>query len=406
MQKYFLDTNALLYYYDRLDELDKFIISSISLTEIEDIKISATKDEDIKYKARVVSRFLDTSDDKYDVVVVHSNHYNILDSMDLPLTNDNLIVACAYSVENLYDLIFISHDLNCRTVAKQLFGLSVGDLERKTDEKYVGYKEVVLDDIEMADFYSDMQNQWGLLANQYLIVKNTSGEVVDRLKWNGNEFTGIKNRTLKSLAFGNVKAKDVYQELAIDSLLSDDFTIITGQAGTAKTLLSLAYVMYALEHGKIDLVVVAYNPLPLSHARILGYYPGSRTQKLLETSIGGILSSKFGDSMMVETLISQGKMHLIPMSEIRGLEVSENSCIYVSEAQNLDIYLTKTLIQRAKEGCKIILEGDVNQTDLIRCVGKNGLERAIEVFKGHDCFSCVELKNIYRSPLAEIAESM
>src|SRR5690606_17698057 len=112
---YFLDTNALLYYYDRLDELDKFIISSISLTEIEDIKISATKDEDIKYKARVVSRFLDTGDDKYDVVVVHRNHYNILDSMDLPLTNDNLIVACAYSVENLYDLIFISHDLNCRT---------------------------------------------------------------------------------------------------------------------------------------------------------------------------------------------------------------------------------------------------------------------------------------------------
>ena len=57
MRKHFLDTNALLDYHDRLDELDNFILSSISLTEIENIKTSATKDEEVKHKARAVSRY-------------------------------------------------------------------------------------------------------------------------------------------------------------------------------------------------------------------------------------------------------------------------------------------------------------------------------------------------------------
>lgn len=406
MRKHFLDTNALLDYHDRLDELDNFILSSISLTEIENIKTSATKDEEIKHKARAVSRYLANNDDAYDVVVVHSNHYNILDTMDLPLTNDNLIVACAYSVAQAGKVLFISRDLNCRIVAQRIFGLDVGELYTKETTPYTGWEEITMDDQAMSEFYQGMENKWGLLTNQYLVIKNTNGEIVDKLKWDGNEFTAIRSKQLKSMAFGNIKARDVYQEMAIDSLLYNDFTILTGKVGSAKTLLSLAYIMQALQNNKIDSVVVAHNPIPLAHGKSLGFYPGTRTQKLLETSIGGILSSKLGDPMIVETLINQGKLTLVPMCDIRGFEIGANSCVFVSEAQNMDVYLTKTLIQRCKEGCKIILEGDSRQTDLVRYSGTNGLYRAIEVFKGHEKFSCVELQTIYRSPLSEIAEQM
>ena len=43
----------------------------------------------------------------------------------------------------------------------------------------------------------------------------------------------------------------------------------------------------------------------------------------------------------------------------------------------------------------------------IRCSkGKNGMHRAIEVFKGSKYFSCVKLKNAYRSPIAELAQDI
>lgn len=406
MANYFLDTNALLQYGDRLNELNGFIISSISLIELEKIKSSSSKDEEIKYKARVVSRFLDKNDDKYEVVVVHSNHYNILDSMDLPLTNDNLIVACAHSIATLDDLTFISYDLNCRTVAKKLFGLQIGDLEYKQEEKYTGYKEITVSESDMAYFYSNIQeNMWGLLTNQYVIIKNTQDEIVDKLKWNGSEHVGVRSKLLKSMAFGSIRPKDIYQEMAIDSLLYDDFTIIQGVAGTGKTLISLAFVLQQLQNNKISNCTIVNSPLPLFGVKSLGYYPGDRTSKLLEGSIGGILSSKLGDPMMVETMIAQGKLTLIPACDIRGYEVSDNSCLYVTEAQNMDTYLTKTVIQRCKEGCKIILEGDSRQSDL-RLNGQNGLERVVDVFKGDSKFSCVELQNIYRSHFSELAEKL
>lgn len=406
MQKYFLDTNALLDYGDRLDECNSFFISSISLIEIENIKSSSTKDEEIKYKARVVSRYLTDNSDRCDVVVVHGNHYNMLETMDLPITNDNLIVACAHSVSQSDDIVFISHDLNCRLIAKEIFDLNIGELHIEQEPPYTGWKEVTMDNQTMSDFYQSMDNDWGLLTNQYLIIKNTSGEIVDKLKWDGDRFLAVRGKPLKSMSFGTIKPKDAYQEMAIDSLLYNDFTILTGKPGSAKTLLSLAYIMQALQNNRIDKVVVAHNPVILAHAKSLGFYPGTRSQKLLETSIGGILSSKLGDPMMVETMINQGKLVLVPMCDIRGFEIHENSCVYVSEAQNMDIYLTKTLIQRCKEGCKIILEGDSGQSDLFGYSGVNGLERAIEVFKGNDKFSCVELQAIYRSPLSEIAEQM
>ena len=125
-----------------------------------------------------------------------------------------------------------------------------------------------------------MENSWGLLTNQYLIIKNTKGEVVDKLKWNGQEFLAIRSKQLRSMAFGNIKAKDIYQEMAIDSLLYDEFTILTGKAGSAKTLLAMSYIMQALQNNRIDNIVVAFNSVPLFKSKSLGFYPGTRTQKL------------------------------------------------------------------------------------------------------------------------------
>lgn len=276
-------------------------------------------------------------------------------------------------------------------------------------QPYDGYHEVTMNDNEVADFYSSKQNKWGLKENQYLIIRNSYGDVVDKLRWTSAKgFVGIYKKAFDSIALDKFKAKDVYQECAMDSIVNTDFSILTGPAGSAKTLMSLSYILQEIASGNRARVVIVSNQIELKGTKGLGFLPGSAIDKQLYGSIGGILSSKLGSLLAVEQLIAQGKLLLIPASGIRGIEVGDKDILFCTESQNTNAYLLKTIIQRAKEGCKVIIEGDIEeQVDLDCFAGNaNGMRRAIQIFAGEKCFSTVRLKNIYRSQIANIAQNM
>ena len=140
----------------------------------------------------------------------------------------------------------------------------------------------------------------------------------------------------------------------------------------------------------------------------LGFYPGTVTEKLLSTQVGSILSSKLGSEIAVENLIEQGKLILIPVGDSRGYEVPPNSAVMVTEAQNYSIDLLRLILQRCAEDSIVIIEGDVEeQTDLSAYAGENnGIRSMSKVFRGDDQFGQIELKNIYRSHVAEKADLM
>ena len=63
----FYDTSSLLLKVDSLfEEEEKFVISSITLEELENIKTAANKDADVKYAARKLTHILDTHMGEYD----------------------------------------------------------------------------------------------------------------------------------------------------------------------------------------------------------------------------------------------------------------------------------------------------------------------------------------------------
>ena len=68
----------------------------------------------------------------------------------------------------------------------------------------------------------------------------------------------------------------------------------------------------------------------------------------------------------------------------------------------------KLSLQRIGDDCICIIDGDVDtQVDNRLFEGcNNGMRRLSEVFSGVDIFGEVELKNIYRSKIAEIADKM
>jgi predicted ribonuclease YlaK len=122
-----------------------------------------------------------------------------------------------------------------------------------------------------------------------------------------------------------------------------------------------------------------------------------------------MLSSKLGDSFALEQMISQGKIQLLPMSDIRGFDTSGmNAGIYITEAQNMDISLMKLALQRIGDDSICIIDGDYSaQVDLNQYAGNNnGMRRMSEVFRGQDFYGEVELQNIYRSKISQVAEGM
>ena len=410
------DTNALLQLdWDKLIQSgEKFYVTQTSLQELEGIKNNRNKDEGVRAKARHVARILNENVNTYRFVPYGLEASNLLSHLGMPETPDNMICACASVVMDTEDgeLEFVTGDLCCRLLGKNVFGLTVSEPEYDVDDEYTGYIEVSLDDDNMADLYSNLtNNKFGLLTNQYLIVKNTNDEIVDKLLWTGNEYQNIKLGTIKSNMFGTIKPYngDVYQQCAINSLLNNQITMLSGKAGTGKTHLAMGVMLSMLEKHKIDKIVVFCNPVATINSARLGFYPGTKDQKILDSQPGNILSSKLGGSIMVEQMIQQDRIVLMPMSDIRGYDTSGmNAAIYITEAENMDITLMKLALQRIGNDCICIIDGDYKQqVDMVQYAGiNNGMRRLSQVFRGQPFYGEVELKNIYRSKIAEVADRM
>ena len=367
----------------------------------------------MKYRARRILHILDEHPDIYAMADITTATYNALAERKMPDTPDNLICVSAAYIKSTSrpDLEFVTNDLACKMIAKNVFGLPVSSVETVSDD-YSGYRDIVFSDEEMAYLYEHPdENNSSLLENEYLIVRNESGEVADILVWRNGSHQSLRIPKVKSNHLGTIKPYqgDVYQRMVMDSLSNNQITMIKGPAGTGKSLLALGYLMSLLERGEIERIIVFCNTVATINSAKIGYLPGNRDEKLLDSSIGNMLSAKLGDSFGLERLVMQEKITLLPMSDIRGFDTSNMKAgIYITEAQNMDISLMKLALQRIGNDSICIVEGDYNtQVDLLQYAGRNnGMRRMSEVFRGNDIYGEIELKNIYRSKIALIAEEM
>ena len=406
----FFDTNAILDLQDKMFE-DDFCISSISLQEMENIKTSGRKDEETKYKARKALHLLDENKDKYEVVIYTTAMENYIVEKQLEITPDTKIIAsCAFSRGLLpqdTDFVFVTNDIACKMIASKIFGLEVESVGEKELDEYKGFVEKSLSEDEMAYFYEhNSENMFGLLINQYIILKDEKDEIVDAYRWNGTQHEPLFKRNIQSLYFDKLKSKDIYQSCAIDSLMNCTITAITGKAGSGKSLLALMSAMYLIEKGKYDRIVVMFNPTKTRGASDMGYYGGDFIDKAMQNSIGQILTTKFGDRYAVDLLLSQNKLKLVSMADCRGMEISDSEILWITESQNTSIDLIKLCLSRVSSGAKVFIEGDyLSQVDSNAFDGNNnGLKRMIDVFKGHEEFGYVQLQNVWRSKIAELCE--
>ena len=407
----FYDTSSLLKKVDTLFEGEETIaISSITLEELENIKTSSNKDADIKYSARKLLRILDDNTDNYEVVIFKDKYLKPIVKTGISINNDMKILSCAIELNKKNKIQFVTNDLALKHIALLFFD-NVYCVAEEVDE-YCGFRDFTLNTQDyIAEFYENInKNRFGLLPNEYLILRDGFGTIIDRLCWTGETHRPLKFQTFSSKWF-NVKPMkgDIYQQFVADSFLNNKITMVKGPAGSGKTLMSLGFLCDQLDHGKIDKIIIFCNTVATKDSARLGYYPGSKDEKLLDSQIGNLLISKIGGRIEVERMMHEEQLILLPMSDIRGYDTSGmRAGIYISEAQNLSVNLMKLALQRIGDDSICIIDGDCKtQVDDIQYAGSNnGMRRVSKVFRGNTIYGEIELQNIHRSEIGRLAEKM
>jgi len=188
--------------------------------------------------------------------------------------------------------------------------------------------------------------------------------------------TNYKNADAKRTS-GLVPKTDKQAEF-LEALKSNSQVLVLGPAGTGKTYVTATYAadLYTLK--EIDKIVITRPHVAVG--KDIGFLPGTLEEKTYPWALPvlDVLEKHWGKGML-ETAIKNGNVEMAPLALMRGRSF-ENSFIIVDEAQNITVHELKMLLTRVGEGSTIVLNGDVQQSDLN---GTHGLTKIIHLAKKH-----------------------
>ena len=383
------------------EQFDKVYIVGFVLRELERNKHSINEEK--KYLSRRACRDIEANKDKV-VYFVSENKYDMPDCFDKDIVDNRIISNIRELCVKDNEIIALSNDILFRFTCESI-GIvceKFGSLDNTFDYSYLGYKEITLSEYELATFYECKTNNWDLLLNEYLLIKDGNGDVVDKLKWTEKGFKSLSYKNTESRYVGKVKPRNLQQELYMDMLQDKEskVKIAQGSYGVGKDFLALANFLTMIDKGIYDKIIWIRNNIEVDGTKPLGFLPGTMTEKL--SVYADIISDFMGDKISFEMLLNNGKVELIHPGFLRGRDL-RNSIIYCTEAQNMSDSLVKLIVSRVSEGSIVFFNGDVKQIDDKVFKRNNGLELMINRFKGHPMFGYVYLDKCERSEIAQMA---
>ena len=395
---YFYDTNALLKKGNNLlKSEEKFYISSISLLELEQIKTSKNKDEDIKYKARKLIHLLDENPDKYEVIIYDVGKRLILEKLNLNETPDNQICVCAYYLAQAigFDkIIFVSNDLCCKVIAKECFSLQVDSVKETQEDIYKGYKTIrgTTSTINEAMMNIDLSD-WNI--NEYLIIENTDDNSVKEMRFDGEKFVALKLPPSKF-----IKGKNSLQRCALDILMNPDITIgaILGGYGSGKTFLSMRMALFHVNEKGNQSKILGIRE-PRGEGKEVGFLPGTLDDKT-DNFFLPLVQQLDGEEFELEALKQRGTLESNIPYYLKGTTYN-NTIIVVDEAEDLDEKQLRLVGTRLGENSKIFLAGDYKQS-VVNTSESNALIKMCNEFKGNPKFGCIYLGEDVRSSTSKM----
>jgi len=174
-------------------------------------------------------------------------------------------------------------------------------------------------------------------------------------------------------------ARNSNQQLYIDALKSSSQVIVFGPAGTGKTYMASTYAANQYITKAIDKIVITRPHVAVG--RDIGYLKGSIEDKTLPWALPvlDVLETHLSKGT-VDVAIKNGNIEVAPMALMRGRSF-DNAFILVDEAQNVTVDEIKMLLTRVGEGSTIVLNGDLQQSDISET---SGLAKITHLAKKHN----------------------
>lgn len=175
-----------------------------------------------------------------------------------------------------------------------------------------------------------------------------------------------------------LKALNRRQEVLIKYINTKQMVVTTGFAGTGKTYIPTVLAADALlkgaAKGGIDKL---YLTRPnVASGRPLGFRPGTLKEKMLEwfAETLAILQERMGTEKF-KYAMSKGQIEMVPFESMRG-RTFNSAWVLLDEAQNITPGEMKMFVTRIGQNSKVVVNGDIRQSDL---TSASGLMTLIEI---------------------------
>ena len=271
---------------------------------------------------------------------------------------------------------------------------------------YKGYIDVQFDDEHLARFYNNKEvyaELFELKENEYFLVSDASGEIVDKYCFQNGEMRQVQYHKLGGNFTGAIKPRNPQQACLFDMLKdkTSKIKLVTGRFGSGKTIAMATAALELIERGKFDKIVWVRNNVSVKDAPEIGYLPGTEIDKLMPYVMP--LADHAGGEEGIKKMLENGTLEVIPLGHLRGRSL-RNSIVFCSECENLTRQHLQLLMGRIDEGSQLWLDGDTKQRDRQIFEKSAGLERMIERLAGNKLFAHVHLEKSERSEVAALAD--
>lgn len=215
------------------------------------------------------------------------------------------------------------------------------------------------------------------------------------------EFRSLQENVLATNRRGEqIRAKTLAQGRYLQAIRKHDLTFCIGPAGTGKTYLAAVLGVQALLQGDCDRLVLTRPAVEAGEK--LGFLPGDLQQKI-DPYLRPLYDAmhEFIDAEKIPLLMEKGTIEVAPLAYMRGRTLGK-SFIIVDEAQNTTSAQMKMVLTRLGFGSKMVVTGDVTQTDLPshQTSGLALAERVLKKVEGI-AFSYLSATDVVRHPLVE-----
>ena len=216
---------------------------------------------------------------------------------------------------------------------------------------------------------------------------------------------------LMNQRFWGLAPRNLEQAMAMRLLDSEDvdMTVLTGPAGSGKTLLALAYGLHAiLEQRKYNKLIVARSTPPI--AEEIGFLPGTEEEKMapwlaaFDDNLEILHGADECSSGSIEYVKERANIQFKSLNFMRGRSFN-GAYIVIDEAQGLTQFQLKSIISRVGADSKLVVLGNLAQIDN-KYISPltSGLTYLVEKIKEYPHAGVVHVNGIVRSRLAAFAE--